>query len=84
MLNEDIRKSLRKQKINIRNYILMIRENLRTEFDDFFNNLLHMVRKDWNLFGIQAQMISETNKFSQQIKTQLENIINLGGQQDGV
>ena len=56
-LNKSICGSLRKHKINLRNHILFIRDNLREEFDDFFNNLLQSIRKDWNLFTVQEQLI---------------------------
>lgn len=35
-----VSQSLTKHKIKLRNQIIFIRENLRAEFDDFFNNLL--------------------------------------------
>ena len=53
VLNQSICSQLRKHKINLRNHILFIRDNLREEFDDFFNNLLMSIRKDWNLFTVQ-------------------------------
>ena len=51
-LNQSICSSLRKHKVNLRNHILFIRDSLREEFDDFFNNLLQSIRKDWNLFTV--------------------------------
>lgn len=53
MLNQSICGSLRKHKIALRNHIIFIRDNLREEFDEFFNNLLQSIRKDWNLFTVQ-------------------------------
>jgi hypothetical protein len=53
MLNQSISASLRKHKVALRNHIIFIRDNLREEFDDFFNNLLQSIRKDWNLFTVQ-------------------------------
>ena len=53
ILNQSICASLRKHKINLRNHIIFIRDNLREEFDEFFNNLLQSIRKDWNLFTVQ-------------------------------
>ena len=40
ILNKSICEQLRKHKINLRNHIIFIRDNLREEFDEFFNNLL--------------------------------------------
>ena len=54
---------------------LKLRENLREEFDEFFNNLLHIVRKDWNLFTIESDIAKETKKFSTSIKSKLEQIM---------
>ena len=51
-LKDEINQRLRRHKIAIRNHILHIRDNLREEFDDFFNNLLQSIRKDWNLFSL--------------------------------
>ena len=52
----------------------MIRDQLRGDFDDFFNNLLNCVRQDWNLFQMQEQLSSETSKFSKEILGNLEKI----------
>jgi hypothetical protein len=52
VLNQSICDQLRRHKINLRNHIIFIRDNLREEFDEFFNNLLHSIRKDWNLFTV--------------------------------
>jgi hypothetical protein len=52
-----VSQSLTKHKIKLRNQIIFIRENLRAEFDDFFNNLLQSIRKDWNLFSIEEVLI---------------------------
>jgi hypothetical protein len=49
-----------------------IRENLREEFDDFFNNLLSSIRKDWNLFSVQEMLIEETARFNQIVTTSLD------------
>ena len=40
ILNQEIATKLRSHKIAIRNHIIFIRDNLREEFDEFFNNLL--------------------------------------------
>ena len=40
MLKGKICEQLRKHKVNLRNHIIFIRDNLREEFDGFFNSLL--------------------------------------------
>ncbi len=40
MVRENISKNITINKIKLRNHIIFIRDNLRIEFDDFFNNLL--------------------------------------------
>jgi len=47
---------------------------LREEFDEFFNNLLQSIRKDWNLFSVQEQLIKETKRFNQLVSKSLQNI----------
>jgi len=56
--------SLQKHKLQLRSHIMGIRENLREEFEDFFNNLLSSIRKDWNLFSVQEMLIKETARFN--------------------
>ena len=51
-MREQISKSITLNKVKLRNHIIFIRDNLRIEFDDFFNNLLQSIRKDWNLFSV--------------------------------
>jgi hypothetical protein len=51
-----------------------IRENLREEFDEFFNNLLSSIRKDWNLFSVQELLIKETAKFNKVVTNSLDKI----------
>ena len=63
-LNKEIGERLRKHKIAIRNHIIFIRDNLREEFDEFFNNLLQSIRKDWNLFAVQEQLVKQTKRFN--------------------
>lgn len=53
---------------------MFIRENLREEFDDFFNNLLQSIRKDWNLFSVQEQLIKQTRRFNEVVSKSLSNI----------
>jgi len=74
VLNQSICTSLRKHKINLRNHILFIRDNLREEFDDFFNTLLQSIRKDWNLFTVQEQLIKQTRRFNEVVQKSLANI----------
>lgn len=57
LVNDLLSKSITQHKIKLRNHIMFIRENLRSEFDDFFNNLLQSIRKDWNLFNVQEILI---------------------------
>jgi hypothetical protein len=64
ILQRSICESLKKHKIDLRNHIIFIRDNLREEFDDFFNNLLQSIRKDWNLFSVQELLIKETKRFN--------------------
>lgn len=52
--------SLSQHKVKLRNQIIGIRDNLRDSFEDFFNNLLHSIRKDWNLFSVQELLVRET------------------------
>ena len=40
MVRDSINTSITQNKIKLRNHIIFIRDNLRFEFDDFFNNLL--------------------------------------------
>lgn len=51
-VNDQVTKSITNYKIKLRNHIIFIRDNLRMDFDDFFNNLLSSIRKDWNLFTV--------------------------------
>lgn len=39
-------------KVKLRSHIIEIRDSLREAFDEFFNNLLVTIRKDWNLFSV--------------------------------
>jgi hypothetical protein len=39
-VREQISKNISVNKVKLRNHIIFIRDNLRVEFDDFFNNLL--------------------------------------------
>ena len=54
---------------------MFIRDNLRMEFDDFFNNLLQSVRKDWNLFTIEEVLIRDTKRFNDSVSENLRSII---------
>ena len=73
-----MRRNLKRHKIRLRNHIVFIRDNLREEFDNFFNNLLLMVRKDWNFFRLQENVIKETKKLSDSIQKGLETIVEEG------
>jgi len=73
-LQRSICESLKKHKIDLRNHIIFIRDNLREEFDDFFNNLLQSIRKDWNLFSVQELLIKETKRFNSIVSNSLEKI----------
>ena len=73
-----MRRNLKRHKIRLRNHIVFIRDNLREEFDNFFNNLLLMVRKDWNFFRLQENVIKETKKLSDNIQKGLETIVEEG------
>jgi hypothetical protein len=52
-VQNNVRDSLKNHRIALRNHVIFIRDSLREEFDDFFNNLLGSIRKDWNLFTVQ-------------------------------
>ena len=52
VMQNNVRDSLKSHRIALRNHVMFIRDNLREEFDDFFNNLLSSIRKDWNLFTV--------------------------------
>lgn len=77
-MNNVVSANLVKHKIKLRNQIIFVRENLREEFDEFFNNLLQSVRKDWNLFSIEEVLINETKKFNETITKNLEKITECG------
>lgn len=77
-ISETISKSIIHHKIALRNHIMFIRENLRAEFDDFFNNLLQSVRKDWNLFTVEEVLIKETKRFNETVSENLQKIIESG------
>ena len=77
-MDELVRRNLKRHKIRLRNHIVFIRDNLREEFDNFFNNLLLMVRKDWNFFRLQENVIKETKKLSDSIQKGLETIVEEG------
>jgi predicted O-linked N-acetylglucosamine transferase (SPINDLY family) len=77
-ISETISKSIINHKIALRNHIMFIRENLRSEFDDFFNNLLQSVRKDWNLFTVEEVLIKETKRFNDTVSENLQKIIESG------
>ena len=62
----------------LRNHIIFIRENLRVEFDEFFNSLLQSIRSDWNLFSVEEILIKETKKFNEAVSKNLEKIIDAG------
>ena len=64
VVQNNIRESLKKHRVSLRNHVIFIRDSLREEFDDFFNNLLSSIRKDWNLFTVQEQLIKETRRFN--------------------
>ncbi len=70
-----VQQSIMKHKIALRNHIMFVRDNLRAEFDDFFNNLLQSVRKDWNLFSIEEVLIRDTKRFNETVSTNLLKII---------
>jgi hypothetical protein len=74
VVQNNIRESLKKHRVSLRNHVIFIRDSLREEFDDFFNNLLSSIRKDWNLFTVQEQLIKETRRFNTTVNTSLEQI----------
>jgi hypothetical protein len=67
LISAGISKSITQHKVKLRNHIIFIRDNLRLEFDDFFNNLLQTIRKDWNLFTVQEILVKETKRFNEQV-----------------
>ena len=73
-MRESISKNISVNKIKLRNHIIFIRDNLRVEFDDFFNNLLQSIRKDWNLFTVQEVLVRETRKFNETVTENLEKL----------
>ena len=73
-MREQISKSVTQNKVKLRNHIIFIRDNLRVEFDDFFNNLLQSIRKDWNLFTVQEVLVRETRKFNETVTENLEKL----------
>jgi hypothetical protein len=73
-VREQISKNITVNKVKLRNHIIFIRDNLRVEFDDFFNNLLQSIRKDWNLFTVQEVLVRETRKFNETVTENLEKL----------
>jgi hypothetical protein len=67
VVQNKIGRDLTKHKIALRNHIIFIRDSLRNDFDDFFNNMLNCIRSDWNLFEMQEQLSKESSKFSKEI-----------------
>lgn len=67
VVQNKIEKDLIKHKIGLRNYIMRIRDSMRQDFDDFFNNMLGCIRQDWNLFEMQELMTKETSKFTNEV-----------------
>lgn len=61
-------------KIQLRKHIIEIRDNLREAFDDFFNNLLFTIRKDWNLFNVQEVLVKQTQNFNSLVVNSLSQI----------
>jgi len=50
VVQSKIGRDLTKHKVALRNHIIFVRDNLRNDFDNFFNSLLNSIRTDWNLF----------------------------------
>lgn len=67
IIQNKIGRDLTKHKIALRNHIILIRDTLRNDFDDFFNNMLNCIRSDWNLFEMQEQLSKESAKFAKEI-----------------
>ena len=65
---------IQQHKILLRSHIIEIREQLHNAFDDFFNNLLLTIRKDWNLFNVQEVLVKQTNNFNNLVMQQLTQI----------
>jgi hypothetical protein len=74
LVRDHISQNVTETKVKLRNHIIFIRDNLRLEFDDFFNNLLASIRKDWNLFSVQEVLVKETKKFNDIISKNLEKL----------
>lgn len=53
---------------------MRVREELKEDFDSFFNDLLNTIRKDWNLFSIQETLVKEVDTFSNKVLEQLSKI----------
>lgn len=73
-VNDMLQRSITDYKIKLRNHIILVKETLRMDFDDFFNNLLQSIRMDWNLFQVQGLLMQETKKFNEKITQSLEKI----------
>ena len=71
LVQRKIGSDLKEHKIALRNHIIHIRDSLRQDFDDFFNQMLSCIRADWNLFEMQEQLSKETSKFAKEIVGQL-------------
>lgn len=61
-------------KVQLRSHIIEIRDQLREAFDEFFNNLLATIRKDWNLFSVQESLVSQSSQFNQVVVQSLKQI----------
>lgn len=79
VIQNKIGRDLTKHKIALRNHIIGVREAMRNDFDDFFNNMLNCIRTDWNLFEMQEQLSKECRKFSGEI---LENLTKITSQDE--
>lgn len=65
---------IEKHKIQLRSHVIEIRDSLRDAFDDFFNNLLFTIRKDWNLFNVQEVLVKQTANFNSLVMQSLTQI----------
>lgn len=73
-MRRKICEGIESHKIQLRQHIIEIRDSLRDGFDEFFNNLLFTIRKDWNLFNVQEVLVKQTQSFNNLVMQSLGQI----------
>ena len=79
-MNEEIVLGLTQHKKNLRSRLINVKTDLATDLDDFFIDLMGVIRSDWNLFTVQETLISEVKKFSEKVTQNLGRITGKGNE----